>query len=285
MSVRCGITLPNFGSAGDARVLVELAVRAEEAGWDGFFPWDHLLVEPSWSLPICDPWTALGAIAHATSRLLIGPMVTAVPRRWPAVLAREAVTLDHLSDGRLVLGAGLGWPSEAEYGWFGQETDVRRRAEMLDEALAILDGLWSGEPFAFDGAHYQVREATFLPRPLQRPRIPVWVGSLRPGPVGPLRRAARWDGFAPAFDDGDITVEEFSRAVRRVLELRAEAGIEPGAPYDLVVIASSPAGPAAADVVAPFVDAGATWWLETVSDRLGGLDAIRARIDAGPPVL
>jgi alkanesulfonate monooxygenase SsuD/methylene tetrahydromethanopterin reductase-like flavin-dependent oxidoreductase (luciferase family) len=279
------VNIPNFGSGGDPRTLVELARRAEAAGWDGFFVWDHVLVDPSWRVEIADPWVALAAIAQATERVRFGPMVAALPRQRPWMLARAAVSLDRLSGGRLVLGVGLGWPSGAEFGHFGEETDVRGRAEMLDEGLAILDGLWRGEPFAFEGAHYRVAEATFLPRALQEPRIPVWVGSLRPGPEAPLRRAARWDGFYPASDDAFVPLEVFARDVARVRELRAAAGFGPEVPYDVSAGGSTPADDraAAAATVAGFAAAGATWWQEIVSDWLGGLDAIRARIDAGPP--
>ena len=282
--MQCGIAVPNFGSTGNPRVLVELAVRAEWAGWDGFFVWDHLLGDPTWQVWTTDAITALAAVAQATSRVRIGPMVAAVPRRHPAVLARETVTLDHLSEGGLVVGVGLGWPSDADFGRFGLEADVRRRAEMLDEGLAVLDGLWSGEPFAFQGRHCRVDEVTFLPRPVQRPRIPVWVGSLRPGARAPLRRAARWDGFAPAAEDGALDPEVFAADVAEALQLRAAAGLA-GEGFDVCAsgMTSATDHAAAVAVVAPYAEAGATWWHEIVSDWLGGLDAIRCRIDAGPP--
>ena len=265
------VSIPNFGSGGDPRTLVDLAVRAEEAGWDGFFVWDHILVDPSWTLEIADAWIALAGIAQATRRIRLGPTVAALPRRRPWKLARETASLDRLSEGRLILGVGLGWPSEAEFGTFGDEVDLRRRAAMVDESLAILEGLWRGEPFSFAGEHYRVGQATFLPRPLQDPRIPVWGAAPRPGPAAPPRRAARWDGFVPATEDGYLGLDEFARDVARVRELRA-AGATPGDDRA-----------AARDIVAAFEEAGATWWHEIVSDWLGGLDAIRGRIAAGPP--
>ncbi len=285
-----GIVIPNFGTGGDARTLAGLAVRAEHAGWDGFFTWDHLLVDPTWTLEISDPWVGLAAAAQATTRIRLGPLVAAVPRYRPASLARTTASLDRLSGGRLVLGVGLGWPSGADFGTFGDEVDVRRRGAMLDESLAILAGLWRGEPFSHSGEHYRVGQVTFLPRPVQEPRIPIWVAALRgspdaPGPDGPLRRAARWDGFAPATEDGYLPLATFARDVARVGELRAAAGIPADAPYDMVACGSTPGDdPAAAfDAVAAFEAAGATWWQEIVSDWLGGPDEIRARIDAGPP--
>lgn len=288
--MRHGIVIPNFGTGGNARTLAELAVRAEGAGWDGFFTWDHLLVDPAWTLEIADPWVALAAAAQVTNRIRLGPMVAAVPRYRPSALARTTASLDRLSGGRLVLGAGIGWPSAADFGTFGDEVDVRRRAAMLDESLAILDGLWRGEPFAFAGEHYRVDDVTFLPRPVQEPRIPVWVAALRgspdvPGPDAPLRRAARWDGFVPATEDGYLPLATFARDVARVRELRAASGIAASAPYEMAASGATSGEDAAAafDVVAGFEAAGATWWLEIVSDWLGGPEAIRARIEAGPP--
>ena len=282
--MRYGVAVPNFGSTGDARTLVDLARRTEDAGWDGFFVWDHLLGDVTWRVPTADAFTGLAAVAQATSRIRLGPMVAAIPRRHPAVLARETVTLDHVSDGRLILGVGLGWPSEADFGRFGDEADVRRRAEMLDEGLAVLDGLWRGEPFSYAGRHYRINDVTFLPRPLQRPRIPIWVGSLRPGPRGPLRRAARWDGFAPAAEDGALDPGVFAADVAQVLRLRTDAGLAPGC-FDVCASGMTPAGDAGAarEVIAPYAAAGATWWLEIVSDWLGGLGAIRRRVAEGPP--
>ena len=285
LSMQFAIDIPNFGSGGDPRVLVDLARRAEDAGWDGFFIWDHLLVDPAWTLEIADPWIALAAIAQATTRIRLGPMVAALPRRRPAKVARETASLDRLSNGRLILGVGLGWPSEADFGWFGDEVDLRRRGLMVDESLAILDGLWRGEPFTYAGEHYRVGPVTFLPRPVQEPRIPVWVAALRPGSDAPLRRAARWDGFVPAVEDGYLPLETFARDVARVRELRAAAGAPADAPYEMVACGATPGDDRAAalGIVAAFQAAGATWWLEIVSDWLGGIDAIRARIAAGPP--
>lgn len=165
--------MPNFGAGfGEAAPLAELAREAEAAGWDGFFLWDHVAPDPR--LPTVDPWVALTAVALATERVRIGALVTPLPRRRPQVVARTAVSLDRLSGGRLVFGAGSGNGRRSEWGAFGEATDPRVRAEQLDEALEVLVGLWSGEPFRFAGRHHRVEEACFLPPPLQRPRIPVW---------------------------------------------------------------------------------------------------------------
>ncbi len=276
------VNIPNFGDCADPAVAMSLARDAEEAGWDGFFVWDHILADPGWEVPIADPWVILAAVATATRRIRLGPMVTPLPRRRPVKLAREATTLDHLSGGRLTLGVGLGWPSEAEFGWFGDEVDLTIRGQMLDEGLDVLMGLWSGQPFEHDGTHYQVRRAAFLPRPIQQPRIPVWVAAMRPFKEAPLRRAARWDGMIAATDAFDpVTPDELRDAVDRCLRHRSPDG---GA-FDVAVSATTPVDdPArAADVVAAYETAGLTWWHEIVSPMLGSVDAMRERVLAGPP--
>src|SRR6478752_4693169 len=144
-----GLAAPCFGD--DPAEIVELAVVAEQAGFDGFFVWDHMLFADDGMGPaVLDPWALLSAIAVRTSRVVIGPMVTPPSRRRPWVLARQTVTLDRLSGGRTVFGVGLGSPAHGDFGRFGDVADARGRADLLDESLAILDGLWSGEPFSFD---------------------------------------------------------------------------------------------------------------------------------------
>ena len=169
-----GINLPPFGDFGDPRALAELAHEAEQAGWDGFFIWDHIIFDPSFH-PMVDPCVGLAAVALSTSRIRIGTMLTPLPRRRPWKLARETVSLDRLSNGRLILGVGIGDPVQWDYGFFGEETDARVRAQHLDEGLDIVAGLWSGERFSYQGQHYQLQEMIFLPKPVQ-PRIPIWVG-------------------------------------------------------------------------------------------------------------
>ncbi|MGY5870917.1 MAG: LLM class flavin-dependent oxidoreductase [Candidatus Thorarchaeota archaeon] len=196
--MKFGISLPNFGWFGDIDFLVEVAVEAEEAGWDGFFLWDHMLVfkQDDMVLPFVDPWIALTAIACNTSKMQLGPLVTPLPRRRPWKVAREALTLDHISKGRLILGVGIGAPPDVEFEYFGEESDTKIRAEQLDESLDIITGLWTGKPFSYSGIHYHLNEMTFLPKPKQSPRIPIWVGGGVPHKA-PFRRAARYDGVAP----------------------------------------------------------------------------------------
>ncbi|MBA2635023.1 MAG: LLM class flavin-dependent oxidoreductase [Chloroflexi bacterium] len=275
--MRFGLHLPNFGPVGDPKMLASLAAEAESAGWDGFFLWDHILGDPQWREPMVDPWIALAAVACATREIRLGALVTAVPRRRPWHLARETTTLDHLSDGRLIVGVGLGFPADAEFEQFGEEGDVRRRAHRLDEGLAVMAGLWSGEPFAFDGDEYQMRETVFLPTPLQRPRPPVWVACRWPNRA-PLRRAARWDGIFPEHAGGTrLSPPELTELLRYVRQHRERAD-----QFDAIVAGRS--GELADTELAAYAAAGATWWLESIAPD-DPLTAVRERISAGPPTV
>jgi len=287
--MRYAVDLPNMGPFADARLLAALARDAEQAGWDGFFVWDHLGGrEPN--LPLADPWIALAAVAMATERLRFGTMVTPLPRRRPWKVARETVTLDRLSGGRLILGAGLGSGRASEWANLGEETDSKRRGAMLDEALAVLEKLWSAQPFAFHGEHYTVEHAEFLPGPLQQPRIPVWLAGYWPNKA-PFRRGARWDGMFPLFADADKAdwLPLFREAVAFLREQRADNP----APFDILHRGTTPGDdPAqAAAIVAPFAGAGATWWAEAIHPQRFGVDwgsvwpveALRERILQGPP--
>jgi alkanesulfonate monooxygenase SsuD/methylene tetrahydromethanopterin reductase-like flavin-dependent oxidoreductase (luciferase family) len=281
--VQYAVNLPNFGPYADPRTVAGLAADAEAAGWDGLFVWDHVTFVKEWELEIGDPWIILAAAALATERLRLGPMITPLPRRRPSKLARETVTLDRLTGGRLVLGVGLGAPPEDEYGSFGEPTDAGTLAARLDEGLAVLVGLWSGEPFSFCGRHYRVDDVTFRPTPLQRPRIPVWVAGTWPGNQGPFRRAARWDGVVPlkvTEEPEPLTPDEVRGVVAAV---RAE---RPGqAPFE-VMVGGETSGRHTADdleLVGALADAGATWWSEWLNPLRGDLDEVRARIRQGPP--
>src|SRR5215213_7641437 len=214
--MRSGLFLPLFDPLADPALVARLASEAEEAGWEGVFVWDHV----RWHEPVvevADPWITLAAIAAATEAVMLGPMVTPLARRRPAKVARETATLDRLSGGRLILGVGLGGDQFAgEFSKTGEQIDDRTRGQMLDEALAILVAAWSGEPVNHRGKHYLINDVQFLPRPVQRPRIPVWAAAF-PGYLKPLRRAARRDGFFPVNLEG---VDEFTQAVATVRELR-----------------------------------------------------------------
>ena len=192
--MKYALYLPNFGTSSDPQLVAELAHEAEQAGWDGFFLSDNILWTDPHNQPVGDPWVMLAAIALATSRIRLGTMITPLPRRRPWTVARQATTIDHLSNGRLILGVGIGGDWHGDFSVFGEAADDKSHGELLDEALAIIAGLWSGEPFSFDGAHYQVQNVQFLPRPLQQARIPIWVGGVWPHKK-PFRRAAGWDGM------------------------------------------------------------------------------------------
>ena len=271
--MRYGISVPNFGNPAD---LVELGHATEGAGWDGFFLWDHMLVDTDHPFPITDPWVVLGAVAQTTERVRLGTLVTPVARRRPWKLARETVTLDHLSGGRTVLGVGLGVPPENEFGVFGEPADDRVRAERLDEGLEVLRGLWSGEPFSFSGRHLRVDGARFLPRPIQTPRIPVWVAVTWPH-RRPLRRAARWDGVAPirVGERGlePVTPDDVREMLAIVRELR-----DTDEPFDVLmwVISGTTAS------TSEYEAAGVTWIIESASGEAGWLDDVRGVIDDGP---
>jgi alkanesulfonate monooxygenase SsuD/methylene tetrahydromethanopterin reductase-like flavin-dependent oxidoreductase (luciferase family) len=291
--VRFGLTVPNFGDYFDPRVLAALARDAEDAGWDGFFVWDHTVI---WPTPIIDPWVALTAIAIATERIRIGPLVTPVPRRRPTKLAREVVSLDHLSNGRVVLGVGIG-AGPWEWDYLGEETDLRTRGAMLDEGLDLLAKLWSGEPVRHDGRFYSFRgdggpdnpepmPTPFLPPPVQRPRVPIWVAGTWPN-RRPFRRAARWDGVVPIGRGADmvnyLSPDEVGAIAAFIDETHSTDEI-----FDVVVCGHTSD---AAAVVQEYADAGATWWLEDISpwafgwqwDRPWPLDQMNDRVRAGPP--
>jgi alkanesulfonate monooxygenase SsuD/methylene tetrahydromethanopterin reductase-like flavin-dependent oxidoreductase (luciferase family) len=191
--VEYAVALPTGGECGDPAYLLELSELAEESGWDGVFLEDYICYQGDPANPTCDTWTALAAVAVRTTRVRLGVEVVALTRRRPWKVAREAATIDRLAGGRLVLGVGIGDQGDPGYSHFGEQLDTHVRAEILDEGLAILDGLLRGTPFSFDGKHFRFDEVTFLPPPAQRPRIPIWIGGGYPNPRA-IERALRWDG-------------------------------------------------------------------------------------------
>jgi alkanesulfonate monooxygenase SsuD/methylene tetrahydromethanopterin reductase-like flavin-dependent oxidoreductase (luciferase family) len=267
----------------DARIAAGLAAEAESAGWDGFFVW-----EPVWGV---DAWMALAAAAMTTSTIRLGTMLTPLPRRRPWELAGQTATLDNLSGGRAILSVGLGAVHE---GWTAFETDPGRRvrAELLDEGLDVLTGLWVGQPFSYQGRHFAVRPTSFAvpPPPVQQPRIPIWVVGGWPRPRS-MRRAARWDGWLPNFlpPAAHPTPETLAEAVGWLRDERAARGQDLTG-YEVVWEGRTPLDDpaAAAAAVAPWAAAGATWWLEadwTQSGDAGAVtEACRRRLRAGPPV-
>jgi alkanesulfonate monooxygenase SsuD/methylene tetrahydromethanopterin reductase-like flavin-dependent oxidoreductase (luciferase family) len=261
--VKHGFVLPHL----DVTTAPALAADAEAAGWDGVFVPDCLSIEvPGLVMPASDPWVTLAAMAVATRRVTLGPMVAAVTRRRPWKLAREVATLDILSGGRMVLPAGIGAADDdAGFREVGEELALKPRLALLDETLAIVDGLWSGEPFTFAGEHYRVGSMTQRPVPAQRPRVPVWVVGVWPSGRS-LRRSLRWDGIVVQVREGVATP-----AIAR--EIGAMAG---GRPFDIVVDA------AASDAKAwEWEPAGVTWLLTSMWQN-DGPDSVRDRISKGP---
>jgi alkanesulfonate monooxygenase SsuD/methylene tetrahydromethanopterin reductase-like flavin-dependent oxidoreductase (luciferase family) len=277
--MRYAINLPAFGAFADVHALAALAQEAEVAGWDGFFIWDHLQAEAG--VPVADPWIALTAIALKTERIRFGALVTPLPRRRPWKLAREAVTLDRLSGGRLIVGVGIGgdrW--YREYSTFGEPVDDKLHAAQLDEGLDVLAGLWSGEPFSYEGQHYTIRDAQFLPPPLQSPLIPIWVAGIWPNKA-PMRRAARWDGVCPIVDGHMVQPEEVREMLAYIRQYRPA-----DEPFDVVVggYVDNRDPAEAAKVFKRYAEAGVTWWQEGFLGH-DTLDDVRERIRQGPPAV
>ncbi|MEA2518355.1 MAG: hypothetical protein QOF49_435 [Chloroflexota bacterium] len=270
MGIKLGIII----TTGDPRTVADLAALAEDHGWDGVFTWDAVAIG---AMDTFDPWVVMAAIAMRTKRVTFGAIVTPPSRRRPWKLAREAMTLDRLSNGRLVLPVGLGAIDDAGFGGVGEPTSTRERAELLDESLEILTGLWTGEAFAFSGAHYRFEEMTFRPRPIQVPRIPIWVVGAWPHERS-LRRTLRWDGILPQVSGPEAIAEVVAWAEREWPARTRDRA------WDVIAEGLTPAddAAAAAATVRAHEDAGATWWIE--SDWLSGsVESIRRRIVAGPP--
>lgn len=261
--MRTGISIPPFT---DAATVVDMAVDAEEAGWEGVFVWDHMQWDPQLGLDVHDPWVLLGAMAARTEAVRLGTLVTPLARRRPWVVAKHVTTLDHVSQGRAALGVGLGEPSGADFGAFGDPDTRRQRAVLVDEALPLLDGLLRGGPVSHHGDRYDV-EAELRPRPVQRPRPPIWVAAIAPYDR-PLARATAWDGVVPiAMPQGYMTPDELAGYigdVERPDGWDVVAHWAPGVPAD------------------EYAEVGATWLIDGVWPDGDWVDEFRARIRTGP---
>lgn len=260
-----GISLPTGQECGDPTFLVELAERAETTGWDGIFLEDYVCYSGDPHSATCNVWTVLAAMAVRTNRLRLGTEVTPLTRRRPWNVAREAAAVDQLSNGRMILGVGLGDTGEAigvdaSFARFGEEGDARTRGEMLDEGLEIIAGLWAGEAFTYTGRHYTVDDVIFAPRPVQRPRIPIWIGGGYPNPR-PTRRALRWDGSCLYKETNGGPWEDMTPDDVGALREAAE-----GRPFTIAVGGSGRRDDWEAERahIASVAQAGATWWIEWV---------------------
>jgi alkanesulfonate monooxygenase SsuD/methylene tetrahydromethanopterin reductase-like flavin-dependent oxidoreductase (luciferase family) len=266
-AMRHGLFLPPFDALANPDLLVELATDAERSGWDGFFLWDHL----KYRAPVCDildPYICLSAIAAATSTMELGVMVTPLVRRRPGVLARQAVTLDHLSHGRLVLGFGIGDDFAGELSSFGDQVDAKVRGRMLSEGLDVLSDLLSGDAVEHDGEFYRASDVRYLPVAARAGGIPIWLAARWPNPA-PLRRAAKYQGVFVIGLSGPSDIAE----LRRRLD-DAGADLEN---FDVVVLG------AVGDNAGAWDNAGVTWRLAPIGPFNIELSAVREAVLAGPP--
>ncbi len=266
-AVDCFLSVPIFDRLADPRLLTDLAVEAEAAGWDGFYVWDHIQYRAPVE-EVTDPWTAMAAVAHATRSIRFGPMVTPLPRRRPQVLARQMVALDRLSGGRFVLGAGLGLDqSGRELSAFGEQTDDRTRGRMLDESLELLGRFLSGERFTHVGEFYRAEDVCFRPTPVNG-HIPVWLAARYPY-QRPLRRAARHDGVVV------IDLEHPDQLAETVESLGRY-----GAGPDFTVAKYGAPG----DDPDPWVAGGCNYWGVFFDPFTTTPEQVRAVIAEGPPL-
>jgi alkanesulfonate monooxygenase SsuD/methylene tetrahydromethanopterin reductase-like flavin-dependent oxidoreductase (luciferase family) len=290
--MRYGLDITPAGPWGRPDQIAELAALAEQCGWDGVFCEDYLCFPAGDDAPAgeappdtYDVWITLALIAQATSRITMGTMVTPLPARRPASVALQALTVDHLSQGRLALGVGLGDDERSNFAALGQSDTMRQRAAKLDEALEVITRLWSGEPTSYAGEHHVLDDARMRPEPVARPRIPIWVGGQLTLPR-PRARALRWDGaclyrIAPKDGWEDVTADDVHR-------LRADADKRPGGGDGFtILVGGRERGTEAKDLerdrayVTTLAEAGADWWQEYVPPRLS-YDEARARVEAGP---
>jgi alkanesulfonate monooxygenase SsuD/methylene tetrahydromethanopterin reductase-like flavin-dependent oxidoreductase (luciferase family) len=264
-----------FGTYSDPHNILTLSKAAEEAGWEGLFVWDHLGYVSG--VPGSDPWVILAAVAATTKTMKIGVEITPIARTRPHVLIQTLVSLDLLSNGRLIFGAGLGHVSE-EFSLFGESSDLKSRATKLDEGLDILNYFMAGESFSYHGECFTVEGSKMIPLPLQRPRIPIWIGG-RSHPA--LRRAARWDGWVMtgAGSEGKMkrSPEYLAGKVKEIIQNRSQA-----TPFEVAV--SGYSAIKQHTLTLDYEIAGATWWLESLSDERGSFVDMLSRVKEGPPI-
>lgn len=288
--MKYGLDISPAGPWGRPTTIAELACLAEECGWDGVFCEDYLCFprddeRPDEVLDTYDVWITLALVAQATSRITLGTMVTPLPARKPASVALTALTVDHLSGGRLVLAVGLGDGEPTNFAALGQTDTLRERAELLDESLEVITQLWSGEATSFEGHRLRLDHAQLRPEPYARPRIPIWVGGAMTKPR-PRRRALQWDGaclyrIPPSQGWQDVTPDD-------VRQLRADAQNRHDRGDGFVIVVggrerATDADGLAADLhyVGELAVAGVDWWHEYVPPRLS-YDEARRRIEMGP---
>jgi hypothetical protein len=280
--IHCGLYIPDFGKESTPKTYIDLAREAESAGWDGFFLWDHL-IEGNERVPLFDSFTLLAAIAQATKRIRIGTTVSPLPRSKPWNVARRLITLDQISNGRIILGVGLGGEESVDYERFGESGDPKILAKKLDESLEIIDGLTSGKPFSYpSGTFYRIMGKTvFLPVPMQKPRIPIWVGGWWPN-KGPFKRAAKWDGTIPIKAPGELLAPSDLEEIIPFIESERQNKLSN---FDVAVIGwtTGKNRKANSEKVSRFSSKGATWWLESLYTQRDSPKRMLERIKMGPP--
>ena len=261
-------------------LIAELASLAEKAGWDGFFIWDGI----GGSEATADPWVTLSLIASCTSKIRIGTAVTPIARRRPWKLARETTSVDWISQGRLTLGVGLGDPPSTEYQQFGENSTIRTLADKLDEGLEVLTGLWTGKEFSYKGIHFNIDQATFLPIPVQSPRIPIWIGANWPN-KRPLRRAAKWDGVYPIYwnqDKNEMSPDILRKIVSYISEYRdvsKDFDVVAAGTHDILTKTKL------IELSESYKSVGATWYAAPIGSHIGGIEDVKEWIELGPPRL
>jgi hypothetical protein len=278
--IKCGISISPAGPAGSPRTMAELGTLAEQSGWDGLFVEDYLVFAGKLGTPTYDPWVVLAAIAMTTDHIRLGTMVTPLPRRRPWKVAAEAVTLDHLSGGRFILGVGLGGSADVNFSATGEPSDNRVLAERLDEGLEIIDRLWTGEPVTYSGRQYQLEGMQLRPRPVQQPRIPIWVGGDLTR-AGVRKRLARWDGSCAFSSARSCPSEMNADDVRDTISMvEQERSTRCG--YAICLGGSERRSNTDDERahIRSVAEAGATWWVEWVSP--GEIETARQAVSRGP---
>ncbi len=276
--MRFGIFLPPFAEYAEPQRVMALATRAEAAGWDGFFVWDHMLAAPG--MAVADAWVTMAAVATVTTRMRLGALVTPLPRRRPWVLSREMATLDLLCNGRLIGGIGLGDDGWSEFSAFGEQVDPIVRGEMLDEALELLVRFLSGAAVSFHGRHYTVDTKALLPAPRQRP-LPMW-GAVRWPNRKPLARIAKLQGCFPIFHHGGAPPPPQPSHIVAIREALAERGARPDLDIAVRCAISAEDARSLPETVAALEAAGVTWMLEAFAPGAPPEDVERIVSD-GPP--
>jgi alkanesulfonate monooxygenase SsuD/methylene tetrahydromethanopterin reductase-like flavin-dependent oxidoreductase (luciferase family) len=270
--MKFGIEVVPFGAYSDPRKIVELAQAAEAAGWEAIWIWDHVL----FPYGVGDPWISLAAVASATTSIRLCTGISPMPRYRPHLLARLLTGLDVLSQGRVIFGTGLG--AASDFTPFGEPGDDKTRAEMTDEGLAILEGYLSGKQFSHQGLYYTAENVSFEPTPLQKPRIPVWIGGDSPAA---LRRAAQWDGWiiGTVSENQEVTKTPAELSVQTTYIFQHRSSKEP---FDVAVDGIS--APGRNTLALEYEQAGATWWFECIFGYRGSEAEMLDRVKAGPPL-